>query len=138
MTAPAPPGSTPTRATARSTPPRSTPSPAQDWRRVLVVFWITQLVESLGVSQVYALLPAYLRELGVPEADRLAFVGVYGSLVFVLGLPLVPLWGGWAEKYSREGFFVPSALVEVAAFGAAPLPRAPRDLAHAVVGAGLQ
>jgi DHA1 family multidrug resistance protein-like MFS transporter len=138
MTAPAPPGSTPTRATARSTPPRSTPSPAQDWRRVLVVFWITQLVESLGVSQVYALLPAYLRELGVPEADRLAFVGVYGSLVFVLGLPLVPLWGVWADKYSRKVVIVRSALVEVAVFGVAALAREPWVMAIAVVGIGFQ
>ena len=46
--------------------------PQQDWRVIVSVFWITQLVESLGVSQVFALLPAYLRELGVPEADRLA------------------------------------------------------------------
>ena len=63
------------------------PRPAQDWRALVAVFWVTQLVESMGVSQVYALLPAYLRELGVPDADRLAFVGLYGSLVLVLGLP---------------------------------------------------
>jgi len=49
------------------------------------------------VSQVFALLPAYLRQLGVPEADRIAFVGLYSSLVFVVGLPLVPLWGVWAD-----------------------------------------
>jgi DHA1 family multidrug resistance protein-like MFS transporter len=112
--------------------------PAQDWRALVAIFWVTQLVESLGVSQVFALLPAYLRELGVPEADRLAFVGLYGSLVFVLGLPLVPLWGVWADKYSRKAVIVRSALVEVAVFGLAALAREPWMLAIAVLGIGFQ
>src|SRR5204863_6436122 len=38
-----------------------------DWRRVLVVFWITSMVEGLGVSQVFAFLPAYLRVVGVSD-----------------------------------------------------------------------
>ena len=111
---------------------------AQDWRVLVAIFWVTQLVESMGVSQVFALLPAYLRELGVPEADRLAFVGLYGSLVFVLGLPLVPLWGVWADKYSRKAVIVRSALVEVAVFGLAALAREPWMMAVAVLGIGFQ
>ena len=114
------------------------PRPAQDWRVLVAIFWVTQLVESMGVSQVYALLPAYLRELGVPDADRLAFVGLYGSLVFVLGLPLVPLWGVWADKYSRKVVIVRSALVEVAVFGLAALAREPWMMALAVLGIGFQ
>jgi MFS family permease len=109
-----------------------------DWRILVAVFWVTQLVESLGVSQVFALLPTYLRELGVPEADRLAFIGVYGSLVFVLGLPLVPLWGVWADKYSRKAVIVRSALVEVGVFGLAALAREPWMMAIAVLGIGFQ
>src|SRR6186713_342732 len=109
-----------------------------DWRVLVAIFWVTQLVESLGVSQVFALLPTYLRELGVPESDRLAFVGLYGSLVFVLGLPLVPLWGVWADKYSRKAVIVRSALVEVAVFGLAALAREPWMMAVAVLGIGFQ
>jgi DHA1 family multidrug resistance protein-like MFS transporter len=112
--------------------------PAQDWRILVAIFWVTQLVESMGVSQVFALLPSYLRELGVPDADRLAFVGLYGSLVFLLGLPLVPLWGVWADKYSRKAVIVRSALVEVAVFGLAALAREPWMLAVAVLGIGFQ
>ncbi|HEY3335424.1 MAG TPA: MFS transporter [Candidatus Limnocylindrales bacterium] len=117
-----------------SSPPRNT----QDWRVLVAVFWVTQLIESLGVSQVFALLPSYLRELGVPEADRLAFVGLYGSLVFVLGLPLVPLWGVWADKYSRKAVIVRSALVEMGVFGVAALAREPWVMALAVLGIGFQ
>ena len=66
----------------------------------------------MGVSQVFALLPAYLRELGVPDADRLAVRRPVRLARFVLGLPLVPLWGVWADKYSRKAVIVRSALVE--------------------------
>jgi MFS transporter, DHA1 family, multidrug resistance protein len=112
--------------------------PQQDWRAVVAVFWVTQLIESLGVSQVFALLPAYLRQLGVPDSDRLAFVGLYSSLVFVVGLPLVPLWGVWADKYSRKAVIVRSALVEAVVFGLAALAREPWQMALAVLLIGFQ
>ncbi len=104
----------------------------------MLVFGITQLVESLGVSQVFALLPAHLRELGVPETDRIAFVGLYSSLVFVLGLPLVPLWGVWADKYSRKAVIARSAVVEAVVFGLAALAREPWQMAIAVLLIGFQ
>ena len=112
--------------------------PGPDWRVILTAFWVTQLIESLGVSQVFALLPTYLRELGVPEADRLPFVGLFGSLVFVLGLPLVPLWGVWADKYSRKAVIVRSCLVEAVVFGLAALAREPWQMALAVLLIGFQ
>ena len=125
--------------------PRSAPAPTlsarrpiQEWRLVLGVFWITQFVESLGVSQVYALLPTYLRQMGVAEADRVPFVGLFGSLVFVLGLPLVPLWGVWADKYSRKAVIVRSCLVEAAVFGVAALAREPWQMAISMLLIGFQ
>ena len=121
---------TPTPATRRR--------PAQDWRRLVGVFWVTQLVETLGVSQVYALLPSYLRELGVPEADRLPFIGLFSSLVFVLGLPLVPLWGVWADKISRKAVIVRSSIVLACVLGVAALAREPWQMAVAVMLIGLQ
>jgi MFS family permease len=112
--------------------------PAQDWRLVVGVFWVTQVVETLGVSQVFALLPAYLRELGVPEAERLGFIGLFSSLVFVLGLPLVPLWGVWADKISRKAVIVRSALVQATVLVLASLAREPWQMALAVMLIGLQ
>jgi DHA1 family multidrug resistance protein-like MFS transporter len=67
------------------------------------------MVEGLGVSQIFALVPTYLREMGVPDEDRLAFVGLFTALIFVVGMPLVPLWGVWADKYSRKAVIVRSA-----------------------------
>jgi len=85
---------------------------AHDWWRVVAVFWITSLVEGIGVSQVFALLPQLLTSMGVTGQDRLGFVGLFGSLLFVLGMPLVPLWGVWADRYSRKAVIARSAVVE--------------------------
>ena len=105
---------------------------------ILAAFWLTQLVEAMGMSQVFALMPAYLRQLGVAEGDRLAFVGLFGSLIFVLGLPLVPLWGVWADKYSRKAVIVRSALVEAVVFGLMSQAHEVWQLAVAVLLVGFQ
>ena len=112
--------------------------PTQDWRIPVAVFWVTSLVESMGVAQIFALLPAYLRQMGVDEADRLAFVGLFSSLVFVIGLPLVPLWGVWADKYSRKAVIVRSALVEALVFACVALSREPWQLALSMLLIGFQ
>ena len=113
-------------------------SPRQDWRLVFVVFWVTSMVEGLGVSQVYALLPAKLAELGVPDSERLSFIGLFGSLFWIVGLPLVPLWGVWADKYSRKAVIVRSALVETLVFVGMALSRAPWEVAVSVLLIGFQ
>jgi MFS family permease len=111
---------------------------ASDWRRIVAAYWVTQLVESMGMSQVFALMPAHLRELGMPEVDRLAFVGLFSSLVFVLGLPLVPLWGVWADKVSRKAVIVRSALVEAVVFALAAAAQVPWQMAIAMLLIGFQ
>jgi MFS family permease len=120
--------------------PSHVPSPGarQDWRVLVAIFWITSMVEGLGVSQVFAFVPSYLREMGVPEADRLPFVGLFGSLIFVVGAPFVPLWGVWADKYSRKAVIVRSALVEAVVFAGVALSREPWQLAGSMLLIGLQ
>jgi DHA1 family multidrug resistance protein-like MFS transporter len=122
--------------TATLTPAPS--RPAQDWRILLAVFWVTSMVEGLGVSQIFALLPTYLREMGVPDSQRLAFVGIFSALIFVVGMPLVPLWGAWADKYSRKVVIVRSALVEAVVFAAVALAREPWQVALAMLLIGFQ
>ena len=121
--------------------PTSAPSgarTAQDWRVLVVVFWVTSLVEGIGVSQIFAFLPAYLSDMGVAEGDRLAFVGLFTALIFVVGAPLVPLWGAWADKYSRKVVIVRSALVEAVVFSGVALSREPWQLALSMLLIGLQ
>src|SRR5687768_5982546 len=113
-------------------------APAQRWVILVAIFWFTSMVEGLGVSQVFAFLPAYLREMGVAEQDRLGFVGLFGSLIFVVGAPFVPLWGVWADKYSRKAVIVRSALVEAVVFAGVALSQEPWQLALSVLLIGLQ
>jgi MFS transporter, DHA1 family, multidrug resistance protein len=121
-----------------SAAPNPHPKPAQDWRVLVAVFWLTSMVEGLGVSQIFALVPTYLREMGVPQEDRLAFVGLFTALIFVVGMPLVPLWGVWADKYSRKAVIVRSALVEAVVFAGIALSREPWQLALSLLLVGFQ
>jgi len=110
----------------------------QDWRILLAIFWITSCVEGLGVSQIFAFVPKYLETMGVGETDRLHFVGLFGALIFVVGMPLVPLWGVWADKYSRKAVIVRSALVEAVVFACVALSREPWQLAASMLLVGFQ
>jgi DHA1 family multidrug resistance protein-like MFS transporter len=88
-----------------------------DWRSLLAVYWIVSFVEGLGVSEIYAYLPNRLAEVGLDNADIQRLVGILGALIFVCGLPFIPLWGVWADKYSRKAVIIRSALVEAVVFG---------------------
>jgi MFS family permease len=109
-----------------------------DWLRIVVVFWLTSMVEGLGVSQVFAFLAPELRILGVPEVDRAPFVGLFSALIFVVGMPLVPLWGVWADLYSRKAVIVRSCLVEAVVFACVALSREPWQLAGSLLLIGFQ
>src|SRR5206468_2988842 len=109
-----------------------------DWPRVVAVVWITSMVEGLGVSQVFSYLAPYLRIIGVPDADRAAFVGLFSALIFVVGMPLVPLWGVWADLYSRKAVIARSALVEAVVFACVALSREPWQLALSLLLIGFQ
>ena len=119
-------------------PPPPERRPAEDWRIIVAIFWITAMVEGLGVSQIFAFAPLYLREMGVAEPDRLRFVGIFSALIFVVGAPLVPLWGVWADKYSRKAVIVRSALVEAVVFAGVALSREPWQLAASMLLVGFQ
>jgi MFS family permease len=120
--------------------PSQTPAnrPPSDWWIIFVIFWITSMVEGLGVSQIFAFVPLYLRGMGVAEPDRLRFIGIFGSLIFIVGAPLVPLWGVWADKYSRKAVIARSALVEAVVFAGVALSREPWQLAVSMLLVGLQ
>lgn len=114
------------------------PNPVTSWRSLLAAFAITAMVEGIGVSQVYALLPALLSSMGVPDAERLSFIGLFSSLLFVLGMPLVPLWGVWADKYSRKAVIARSSVVEAVVFGGLALAREPWQVALSMLLIGFQ
>jgi MFS family permease len=114
-------------------------SPARSgWRGLLVAYGITSTIESIGVSQIFAYLPLRLREVGLAEGEIPVFTGVFTSLIFVVGILLVPFWGVWADKYSRRAVIVRSAVVEAVVFAAVAAAREPWQLAGALLLTGLQ
>ena len=117
---------------------RPEPRPAQDWRALLAIYSITALIESTGVSQVFAFLPLRLRQIGLPDAEVASFTGIFTALIFVFGIFLVPFWGVWADKFSRRAVIVRSALVEMVVFAGVALAREPWQLAVALLLTGLQ
>jgi DHA1 family multidrug resistance protein-like MFS transporter len=112
--------------------------PVQDWRVLLAIYSVTSLIEAIGVSQIFAFLPARLREIGLPQGDVAAFTGIFTALIFVVGIFLVPFWGVWADKISRRAVIVRSAVVEAVVFGAVALAAEPWQLAAALLLTGLQ
>ena len=117
---------------------RPPPGAPQPWRVLLALYSITSLVESLGVSQIFAFMLLRLRSMGVSGHEASTLVGLLSPLVFVLGLPIVPLWGVWADKHSRKVVIVRSAVVEAVVFGAVALSRTPLELAGALLLVGFQ
>jgi DHA1 family multidrug resistance protein-like MFS transporter len=109
-----------------------------DWRLLLAVYWIASLVEGIGVSEIYAFLPNRLAEVGLTAGEIGRSVGVLFSLFFVSGLPLIPLWGVWADKYSRKAVIIRSSLVEAVVFLAVAVSVAPWQLAASMLLAGFQ
>jgi MFS family permease len=105
---------------------------------LLVLYWITSFIEGFGVAQIYAFLPNRLLEVGVAAPDVAHFVGWLGSLFFLSGLPFIPLWGVWADKYSRKAVIIRSALVEAVVFGVIAASAAPWQLVVGMMLVGFQ
>ncbi len=123
------------------TPPRpraTPPAPAEDWRRLLVLYWVTAFVEGLGMNQVFAFLPLRLEGMAMAPGEIPHFVGLFSALIFVFGLPVVPLWGVWADKYSRKAVIIRSSLIEAVVFAAVGLSQAPWQLALSLLLVGFQ
>lgn len=68
------------------------------------------------MGQVFAFLPLLLRHLGVTATATGFWLGILSALPFLIGLPLVPFWGAWAEKYSHKRIIARSAYVEALVF----------------------
>ena len=87
------------------------------WGLAAAVFALTTAVESSSWTQLGAFTPTYLRVLGVSTRDLPAWTAALASLSWVIGIPLAPFWGVWADRYSRKAIIVRSALVEAVIFG---------------------
>jgi len=110
----------------------------QSWTAVLTLFSIATVIETIGISQIVAFVPLDLKAMGLPQTAIPRWVGLLNALVFLFGLPLVPLWGVLADKYSRKFVIARSAVVEALVFGLVALSRHPWELAGSLLLVGFQ
>src|SRR3984893_5422690 len=89
---------------------------ASGWIRLLVLFGIASTIEAFTVSHVFRFMPLYLGTVHVPPSEVPAWTGYLNAAFFLFGLPLVPFWGVWAERYGRVPIIARSAFVEMVVF----------------------
>lgn len=89
---------------------------ASRWIALLVLFGIASTIEAFSVSHVFRFLPLYLGTVHVPPPEVPAWTGYLNAAFFLFGLPLVPFWGVWAERYGRIPIIARSAFVEMVVF----------------------
>lgn len=87
-----------------------------DWRRLALVFAVASFVETVSFGHFLTFLPLLVRNLGTTDAGLAVTVGILSVAAFIAGLPLVPFWGAWADRYSRKAVIVRSAAVEMVLF----------------------
>src|SRR5487761_525572 len=111
---------------------------ASGWVTLLVVFGLTSTVEAFTVSHVFRFLPLYLATVQVPPAEVPAWTGYLNAAFFLFGLPLVPFWGVWAERYGRIPIIARSAFVEAVVFAGLWLAQNRWEAAFALLLVGFQ
>src|ERR1700704_5377421 len=89
---------------------------ASGWITLLVLFGIASTVEAFTVSHVFRFMPLYLGTVHVAPAEVPAWTGYLSAAFFLFGLPLVPFWGVWSERYGRVLIIARSAFVEMVVF----------------------
>jgi len=95
----------------------ASPRKASGWVMLLVLFGLASTIEAFGVSHVFRFLPLYLATVHVAASDVPSWTGYLNAVFFVFGLPLVPFWGVWSERYGRIPIIARSAFVEMIVFG---------------------
>src|SRR3979411_530950 len=89
---------------------------ASGWITLLVLFGIASTVGAFSVSHVFRFLPLSLATVHVPPPEVPAWTGYLNAAFFLFGLPLVPFWGVWSERYGRIPIIARSAFVEMVVF----------------------
>src|SRR3979490_1057586 len=111
---------------------------ASGWITLLVLFGIASTVEAFTVSHVFRFLPLYLATVHVPPAEVPSWTGYLSAAFFFFGLPLVPFWGVWSERYGRIPIIARSAFVEMVVFAGLWLAQNRWEAAFALLLVGFQ
>lgn len=85
------------------------PDHRNNWRVTVALFALTGIVESFAFGHLNAFTPLYLEQLNVPADQIPRWTGLLAAFAFILGIPLLPFWGVWADRYSRKLVIVRSS-----------------------------
>lgn len=111
---------------------------ASGWIALLALFGLASTIEAFTVSHVFRFLPLYLATVHVPPGEIPAWTGFLNAAFFLFGLPLVPFWGVWSERYGRIPIIARSAFVEMVVFGVLSLAQNRWHAAFALLLVGFQ
>ena len=82
------------------------------WQRTGLLLALASFVETLGFGHLGSFTPLYLQQMGVTPDAVPTWTGVLSAASFILGFPLAPLWGIWADRYSRKLIIIRSTVGE--------------------------
>lgn len=81
------------------------------WIRILAIYTLAGLAETMFYSQLIAFTPLYLPVLGVEPEQVAVWVGWFTVAANAIGIPFLPLWGALADRYSRKPMIVRTFLI---------------------------
>ncbi|GGH23411.1 multidrug efflux MFS transporter [Paenibacillus segetis] len=81
------------------------------WKRNLIVCWFGMFVTGVGMSQLAPILPLYIKQLGVHNANSIAqYSGIAFGITFIISAIFSPIWGMAADKYGRKPMLLRASL----------------------------
>lgn len=79
------------------------PEAGAEWRRVVMVVWLSQFFSIMGFSFAMPFAPFYIQELGVTDPVEIKmWVALFASATPLTLAVFSPLWGALADRYGRR------------------------------------
>lgn len=81
------------------------------WKRNLIVCWFGMFVTGVGMSQLAPVLPLYIQQLGVDNADSVARLSGFAfGITYIISAIFSPIWGLAADKVGRKPMLLRASL----------------------------
>lgn len=81
------------------------------WKRNLLVCWFGMFVTGVGMSQLAPILPLYIKQLGVHNANSIAqFSGIAFGITYIISAVFSPIWGHAADRFGRKPMLLRASL----------------------------
>jgi MFS transporter, DHA1 family, multidrug resistance protein len=86
------------------------------WRGLQYLLFTSVLLEQTGQGHLTAFTPLLLRDMGMTPEEIGVWTGLLYALTMGIALPLAPIWGVLAERYSRRLVVVRSSYLQALAY----------------------